>query len=358
MPYSNITSLLKKGRELQQLEHQSKEAEKLGTLRAGSSGIRSPQGDVAGACHRKTMLRSLGIQIEVPDDSKQMMFELGFASEDIVCETLGRVLQPGHVILREADIPTDWTTRNGIRVTGRPDVVICSGRFDPEVAVHSVSPGTPGVNEKLTPILGIELKSVHSVWSAKKYLFGQMPSLSNLAQAGHYMWKLDIPYKLIYKSYSALGQGMSWAPRMAGMFPAQGQPMSSYMNYNENGNPLEVKQFEMGYSLEFDQHGRLKFLSDLPNSKWVPTLITKQDLEEYYQYISTMAEKKELGGRPMTLDAIGEKESYTMCKYCPLGPKSEKNTSPFAGICDSYEDKGFDRWLQEVKKVQVGSEIK
>lgn len=336
MSYENITALLKRGRELQQAEHQSKESEKIGTLRAGSSGIMSPQGDVAGACHRKTMLRSLGIQIEQPDDSKQMMFELGIASEDIVTNTLNRVLEPGHVVLREADIPTDWLTKNGTRVTGRPDIVICVDRTDP---IAHANPGH-------VPILGIELKSVHSVWSAKKYLFEQMPSLSNLAQAGHYMWKLDIPYRLVYKSYSALGQGMSWAPRMAGMFPAQGDPMSEYLDYNDKGVPLQVKQFEMGYKLEWDSNNRLKFLSDMPNSRWVPTLVTKSDLEEYYEYISTMEARQDLGKRPMTLDAIGEKESYTMCKYCPIQK-----------VCDSFESKGFGTWLAEVKKVQLNPEV-
>lgn len=322
MSYENITELLRRGREKQQTEHARKETEKLGTLRVGNSGIRDPKsGDVAGSCHRKAYLRMQGIEIETPDDAKQMMFQMGYASEDITTSTLEGMLEPGHTILREADIPIDWTTRSGIRVTGRPDVVICSGA---------------------KPLLGIELKSVHSVWSAKKYLFEQTPSLSNLCQAGHYMWKLGIPYRLIYKGYSQLGQGMSWAPRMASMFPAQGSPMSEYMDYNERGLPLQVKQFELGYSLEIDEKsGRLRYRSDLPNSSWVDSLITTGDIQEFYEHVAEIGTSRDLGSRPLTLDASGNKESYTMCKYCPIQAE-----------CDTYDgDRDFDKWLNSVREV-------
>ncbi len=336
MSYGNITKLLRDGRLRQQVEHAVEEQKKLGTLRVGNSGIRSPDSDdVAGSCHRKTYLRTLGIEVERPDDSKLMMFELGYASEDIVVKTLQGSLEPGHVILREADIPINWTTRNGTAVSGRPDVVICKQ--------YSPDPADPLVVQKVInqPVLGIELKSVHSVWSAKKYLFEQTPSLSNLCQAGHYMWKLGIPYRLIYKGYSQLGQGMSWAPRMASMFPAKGEPMSEYLDYNEKGMPLQVKQFEIGYQLELDQHGRLKYKSDL-SDKWVSSLITVADIEGYYNYVAEMGERKQLGPRPMTLDAVGNKESYQMCKYCPLQE-----------TCDKHETKGFDTWLAEVRKVAI-----
>lgn len=338
-PYENITALLRAGRVKQQQTHAEAEKLKLGTLRVGNSGIRdSKSGDIAGSCHRKTYLRTLGIEVEEIEDSKLMMFELGYASEDVVVGTLEGMLNPGHVILREADIPINWTTRHGTPVSGRPDVVICE-KAPLSGTITAAGPDMYTVNK---PILGIELKSVHSVWSAKKYLFEQTPSLSNLCQAGHYMWKLGIPYRLIYKGYSQLGQGMSWAPRMAGMFPAQGEPMSEYMDYNEKGMPLQVKQFELGYSLELDAHGRLRYKSDLPNSKWVSSLITTGDIEEYYNYVAEMGERKDLGARPMTLDAVGNKESYKMCKYCPL-----------TATCDKFEDRGFDVWLEEVKKVAI-----
>lgn len=325
----NITALLKRGREMDREEYQKLEVAKLGNLRAGNSGIMAETGDIAASCHRKTLLRSLGIEIDPPDDSKQIMFQLGYASEDLCVSDLKPTLPEGHTILQEADIPIDWTTKNGVRVTGRPDIVIC---------------------EAGVPKLGLELKSVHSVWSARGVLFGGQPKLSNVAQAAHYMWKLDIPYKLIYKSYSQLGQGMSWAPRMAAMFPAQGTPGSEFMDYNEKGMPLQVKQFELVYDLEVDKHGRVKFRREstdtsgrtLEPGKWEHSLVTTGDIERYYEYVSEMVAKKQLGSRPMNVDLMGNKESFDMCnaKYCPL-----------SGTCDKYEG-DFDKWLSAVKKLE------
>lgn len=361
----NLTKMIRDGRQKGRDKHKADEIPKLGTLRVGNSGIMSENGDVAGACHRKTMLRSMGVEIDPPDEKKLIMFELGYANEDVTMGLLSAALPEGHTILREADIPIDWLTTNGMRVTGRPDMVVC--RQDRELLVDSsieplaaignviVYDGLkPLVRMKNVPVLGIELKTVHSIWTAKKVLFEGKPGLSNLAQAGHYMWKLGIPYKLIYKCYSQLGQGMSWVrsgkeygrTTMPDMFPAQGEPGSEYLSYNEKGMPLQVDQFEVVYDLEFDQHGRLKYrresTDELNEGKWQYSLVSRQDIERYYNHVAELAQKKELGGRPMTVDAHGTRESYNMCneKYCPLG-----------AICDKYESKGFEKWFSEVKKL-------
>lgn len=348
----NLTQLIRDGRQKGRDKHKADEIPKLGTLRVGNSGIMSENGDVAGACHRKTMLRSMGVEIDPPDEKKLIMFELGYANEDVTMGLLSAALPEGHIILREADIPIDWLTTNGMRVTGRPDMVVCRTVLDQGLESGRII-SLPG-NPLLTPVLGIELKTVHSIWTAKKVLFEGKPGLSNLAQAGHYMWKLGIPYKLIYKCYSQLGQGMSWVrsgkeygrTTMPDMFPAQGEPGSEYLSYNEKGMPLQVDQFEVVYDLEFDQHGRLKYrresADELNEGKWQYSLVSRQDIERYYNHVAELAQKKELGGRPMTVDAHGTRESYNMCneKYCPLGV-----------ICDKYESKGFEKWFSEVKKL-------
>lgn len=338
----NLTSMIRAGRQVGRDKYKSEEASKLGNLRVGSSGIMSDTGDIAASCHRKALLRSKGIEVDPPDEKKLIMFELGYASEDITTGLLEKALQPGQVILRETEIPIEWQTSNGTRVTGRPDVVLCDQKpwteFDFETILSVAVPDSLLLRN--IPKLGIELKSVHSVWTVREVIFNKTPKLANIVQAAHYMWKLGIPYKLVYKSYSQLGQGMSWSPKMAAMFPTEGSPGSEYMKYNEKGVPLQVDQFEVVYDLDIDQHGRVRYrLEEDSSGKWEYSLVTTHDIERYFQYLSTMDEKKDLGPRPMTLDAVGGKESYDMCgaKYCPL-----------SGICDKHE-KSYDVWLSTVR---------
>lgn len=328
----NITSLLRRGREIEREEHAAGEVGKIGTLRAGSTGILADNGDIAGYCHRKAHLRSLGIEIDPPTDDKLIMFELGYASEDVVADSLLKSLPEGLVMLREEEIPIAWQTRNGTRVTGRPDIVVC--RIPSNIAEAESS---QLVADKI-PVLGLELKSVHSVWVAREVLFNRTPKLGNLAQAAHYMWKLNIPYKLVYKGYSSLGQGMVSSDWMARMFPRPGDWGSEFMEYNEKtGKPKHVKQFEIVYDLEFDTHGRLKFRVE-GTDKWISSLVTTGDIERYYEYVSTLPEKG-LGPRPLTLDPLGEKLNYRDCQYCPL-----------ESICDSTEKMGYEKWLAAVRK--------
>jgi hypothetical protein len=318
----DISERLRLGRIAEQDKRAGDEEKKLGNLRAGMTGIRSSDtGDVAGACHRKSLVRSLGIEIEKPDDHKLIMFELGFASEDITLEILKRSLQPGEILLQEEEIPIEWSTRNGTKVTGRPDIVLCDASS--------------------TPILGLELKSVHSMWTARDVLFGGQPKMNNIAQAAHYMWKLNVPYKLIYKGYSALGQSMNdWASKM---FPRKGEPLSEYIDYNDKGGVKGIKQFEIVYDLKVDSQKRVCYkLESEPEASWKRTIITTTDIENYYEYVSQMAEKKDLGPRPMTIDAHGEKLNYKDCGYCPLQK-----------TCDEYEAKGFDTWLEQVRKLDM-----
>lgn len=339
----NISERLRLGRKAEQDKRAGEESKKLGVLRAGMTGIMSETGDIAGTCHRKTHLRALGLEAEKPDENKLIMFELGFASEDITMEILEKSLQPGEILLREEEIPIQWTTTNGTKVTGRPDIVICSSSSErTDGALGNPMQGALAMDDLwLTPKLGLELKSVHSIWTARDVLFGGKPKMGNLAQAAHYMYRLNVPYKLIYKSYSQLGQSMSdWATKF---FPRKGEPNSQYVDYNDKGGVKGLKQFEIVYDLMIDSKGRVCYrlesaASQDQGGEWKRTIITVQDIERYYEYVSTMAEKKQLGGRPMTIDAHGEKLNYTDCAYCPLQK-----------TCDETEQLGYDKWLEAVK---------
>lgn len=334
----NITERLRLGRERIQRERADEETKKVGVLRAGMSGIMAGTGDIAGTCHRKTHLRSLGLEIDPPDEHKQMMFELGYASEDITLNILNKSLLPNEIILREEEIPINWTTTNGVAVSGRPDIVLCTDIPSTDDIRNNYTgwfEHKQAVSTKIKAVLALELKSVHSVWTARDVLFNQQPKMNNLIQAAHYMWKLNVPYKLIYKSYSALGQSMSdWAQKL---FPKQGEPLSQYIDYNDKGSIKGVKQFEIVYDMKIDDRGRVCYKLE-EASEWTRTIITTQDIERYYTYVAEMGEKKNLGPRPMTIDAHGEKLNYKDCAYCPLQK-----------TCDENEKLGYDKWLEAVR---------
>lgn len=339
-----LTELFAKARVLRKEKRGAEEVGKLGNLRAGSSGIFSASGESAGHCLRKAHVRQLGLEIEELAEDKLIMFDLGFASEDIVVDKLTRALEgTGKIVLCEEQIPIEWRTSSGTKVTGRPDAVIC----EPSTlyGITNLSATTPihtqqGIVPPAKPELGIELKSVHSIWTARDVLFGGKPKLSNIIQAAHYMWKLNVPYKLVYTGYSQLGQGMvgtdSWVSRM---FPKQGQPMSEYVDYNKDkGTIKHIKQFEIVYDMRIE-NGVVEYKPEM-SEKWVATIVTIPDIERFFEKVSQIPSTGELGPRPSPVDTLGKKAGYMDCDYCPL-----KST------CDTHEKSGYNKWLEEVKKV-------
>lgn len=325
---SNLASRLKAGRQLERAKHREGDAAKLGTLRAGNSGMMSNSGDIAGSCHRRAHLRSLGLEVEEPDDSKLVMFQMGTANEDVVYRDLIHTSGPDEVILREEEIPTTWMTSNGTKVTGRPDMVVC--RRDEGATV---------------PIWGIEIKSIASVWTTRDIIGTQQPKLEHLIQAGHYSWQIGVPFRLLYKQYGIQeipfwkGQnGPGWGQKL---FPVQGAPGSEFIDYEKG----RVQPFEITYELSW-ANGTLRYRREYPSQsgeaagseQWKRTLVDVESIRRYYEFTSRMAQDQELGPRPMTIDAVGKEKSWTGCSYCPL-----------QGTCDNYEDNGYSEWLEAVR---------
>jgi hypothetical protein len=327
----DILGLITAARAANREEHIQKEKDKYGVLRAGSTGIMSDENEIAGACHRVSLLRSKGIEVDPPTWDKYIMFELGYANEDVIANQLKKVLPEGWSLKMEEEIPIAWTTSNGTSVTGRPDIVV----FD-----------TSG-----NKVIGLELKSVHSVWVAREVLFKKKPKLANLAQSAHYMWKLGIPeYKLFYKSYSQLGQGMAGSDWIAKQFPRPGEPGSEFVDYTEvseaqvakgKGPTIKhIRQFEIVYDLKWDRNGRLQYRVEGNKGVWTNTILTKKSIEGYFEFVSRMEQDKNLGPLPVGVDASGDKLSYSQCKYCPLNQ-----------TCKEYSSKGYDKWMEQVLKV-------
>lgn len=332
---TNIGQRLAEGRQLLRAGYKELDAAKLGVLRAGNSGIMSVDGEVAGSCHRVAHLRQLGIELDPPDDKSLVMFQVGTANEDIVYRDLIQTAAEGEVVLREEEIPIEWFTSNGTKVSGRPDMVICrSNLINHEVVAE--------------PVLCLELKSVASVWTTRSVLFENDPKLAHLCQVAHYMWKLGTPGRLIYKQYA--NQAMpDFAHRY---FPKAGKPGSEYMDYGNDGKPKCVRPFEIVYELEFDADGRLRFRrEDQPEGVWGLTIVSKQDIEKYYEYVSTMGSTQSLGQRPLTLGWDGEAKRYSNCDYCPLDKVCDK-VAKMGGtkkVEGSTEAEKYLYWLAEAR---------
>lgn len=350
-----LSTRLSKAREKNRQAHRDGEVRKHGNLRAGSSGILTKEGDSAGMCMRKAYLRQQGIEIEELGEDKHIMFELGYANEDVIAAQLETVLEEGEFLLREEQIPVEWSTTNGTKVTGRPDIVVCrkkdwivtqadidSGlvsKEDQHLRVGSVVPGALH-----DPVCGLELKSVHSLYTARDVLFEGTPKLEHIVQAAHYMWKIGCPWKIMYKSYSQLGQGFSHRDRRSSFLPKWGEPGSEYIDWIGSGERAQfkhLKQFEIVYDIHADATGRIHYRREgAPDAeKSTPTIVTLSDIERFFEEVSRIEEVGQLPPRPLTISASGSKLRYSTCSYCTL-----------KGICDSADKKKttFLEWFEEV----------
>lgn len=344
----NISERLKQARALDRKEYERKEVEKRGNLRIGNSGIMNAEGEIAGGCHRVAHVRALGLELDPPDASRLIMFEGGFANEERVLLDLNKTKNDGEIILKEEEIPIEYKTSNGTKVSGRPDIVICSNHVIIPEGTKLKLWNTPGEIVEYTgpqpelsmpiPLVGIELKTVNSVWVSRDALFTGKPKLENVIQAVHYMWKLKCPeYKLIYRSYS-----QQVVPAFGLFLPAPGEPFSEHVEYNEKGKPKFVKPYEIVYDLSIDSStGDVAYRREGDSNPWAKTFVNVKDIERYYEYVSTMGTRKDLGPELMLLDITGDKKKYKHDAYC--------DACKYAKLVDN----DYDRWLAVVKENNV-----
>jgi hypothetical protein len=310
-------------------EHDLKEADKKGILRAGNTGLLLEGSKVVGPCARQTLLRLEGIKYETIEDNKRLMFDAGLSNEDIWTKSLEAGIQKAGeawVIKREEEIPIKWTTPSGILVTGRPDIVL--GQMD---------------GEQFTPKLGLELKLVSSVWTARDVGVMLEPKLVHLLQAGHYAWQLNVPFQLWYTNRAEFAVGSGWEQKT---FPPAENLLTQILEFGESRGKQTVKkvlQFRQGYELEWTRSNQLKYrpiLSDESGEPrqldWTWTPITKQGIVDYYEAVLAQREKKKLAARPLNLKSDGSPGTFSSCDYCPLKDS-----------CDSHES-NYSKWLDVV----------
>lgn len=144
----------------------SKEAEKIATFRVGSSGaITSENKAYYTQCGRLAQARYLGYQAP-PTESMRAMFNGGLTLEDFVEQRL-KVL--GISFDKEKQIEVMLTPE--IRVTGRPDFILHFEDGD----------------------VGIEVKSLASVFSVIKQRKNGQPFMKHMIQAATYMCAMSMP---------------------------------------------------------------------------------------------------------------------------------------------------------------------
>ncbi|TGN99695.1 hypothetical protein PN36_35030 [Candidatus Thiomargarita nelsonii] len=315
----SIKKLLKDSGDLRDSEFAGLEQKKTGVLRAGNSSLLTAEGEFIGQCPRMTYLRYKGINVEEFPADRKLMFDAGRMNEEIWTEKLKRVWPPSHIV-REEETPTSWSTSNGVTVTGRPDLVL-------------LEDGPEGP----TAALGLELKMVSSLWTAREVFFQREPKLLHLIQAGHYMWQMNIPFKLCYTLYVDMAV-TGWA---GGVFPKKNQPLSEFCSYTPAGKISKILPFEVVYDLSFDRSGKLFYQLEGSEKEKTASLVTIDRIRDYYEFISQMDQKQRLPSPPKNLKPSGEKCSWKLCHYCSLSP-----------VCSVFEAEKTQKYVENKPEYQ------
>jgi hypothetical protein len=308
----NIRSLLEKGQATQDAAHATAETEKAGKLRGGSAGNVGRDGKIYGECHRKAMLRLMGLEKDEGSDRAQM-FDAGNRNED---SWAMKLKDAGCTIRREEEIQVSYLLPGtDYIISGRPDIVI--GDLDYEV-VNRLPDGTEIQfgSPAFIPKHGLELKGVFSHSTAVGVYLEGIPQTKHLCQAAFYSLALGkLPYSLCYTSASVIELAY-WAQKKFGQ--------------------KKLQPFYKIFELSWTADGALKY-RDEDGGEWTVTQLTSEGLHDYYKLVVECKDSKQLGPRPSSAYATGEPLPYDSCKYCPL-----------AEVCDNYED-DYDEWLTAVR---------
>lgn len=353
MSESLIKELFVQGHRALRAKHDQEESTKVGTLRGGSCGLVFEDGKVASNCASLVYLRFQGIDISClsPDRAtRELMFEAGRTNEDSWFQVLANSGYQG-TIKRESEIPISWELANGVKVTGRPDMVLCS----PE------------------PELGIELKLVSSLWTARSVKINLVPKMPHLCQAGHYSWKLGVPFEIWYTSRTDIEASPDFHQKDYPAYQEYGSDAFTYRFYEhyQDGGFLKKRAiteeeyqqarsdpatastvsalvgkylpFVQGFQLAWDADGWLSYspIDAQVSGVWTKTIISQERLQRFYELVSSL---KTVPKEPLSLKASGAREGYKLSTYCSLGK-----------LCCRYQaGRDIQEWANEVK-VLVGN---
>jgi hypothetical protein len=321
----DIKHLLDLGSVLLEQDGREKDYAKRGSLRGGSVGwMTDDRSACAGTCPRRAWARMKGYYLE-DNSSKQPMFQGGHLSEEGVLELLKHSWKGS--VKREEEIPISWKTKNGILVTGRPDMVL----FTPQ-----------GI-----PVHGLELKLVSSMWTALSVI--QKPKTEHVMQAAHYARILNLDWTIVYVNRTNWALLSDFAMKKV---PKQGEPGSQYVEYEERnknikdkeGNQKKIKFIEGKAMLPFHHTFPIRWNENdevevKVGDEWQPSFISWSGIECFYNFVAEMDATGQCGPAPSVVDVFGNAEGYSGCKYCPLKEECGGKEIPldkFKGICESH----------------------
>lgn len=290
-----IKDLYIKASQMESDEHAAKEQDKKGILRGGTTGHLSLDGDVVGQCHRKALIRFLGLQ---KPSGANFWFDMGMANEELWLSKLKKSWGPN--IRCEEEYPIVWEL-DGVKITGRPDMVL----FD--------------ADDK--PVAGIELKSMGAINSAVGIKYDNKPKVANLLQAAHYSSQVGVPFYLVYTCF-VKGPLPYWAQKQ----------------YGEK----ELEPFIREFKVYLDESGAIYYMTE--QGKEFKTGLTLAGMKDFYRLVIDMDKQKSLYHRFADKDLSGKPLPYNVCNYCP-----------YQRTCTNYEH-DFDRWIDEVQKISEVAE--
>lgn len=325
-------------------EGNAREAEKVGRLRAGNTGMIMENGDIVGSCAAETYLRMLGINGKPVDANKELMFAGGRLNEDHWLQVLKKSYEGP--IACEEEIATKWKTANGIDVTGRPDIALCSEvRYSDYYG--SMMKGDTAYEVPVKPESILELKQIMSVNSAYNVLIKREPQLKHLMQNAHYMWQHDCPGELWYTNRNNLDMP-GWMEFRE--FPKPGEPGTESLGYRyyrmgdinpRTGKPKKhqlteadymsgkykktfaqaskIKPFVQGFKLQL-MDGTLYYQdASKPKGEWIESIVTIERIKRFYEFVSELEQYGKVPKPALNLTATGDKIGWKFSDYSDLG---------------------------------------
>jgi hypothetical protein len=286
-----IKDLYQKAGIIEAAEHLAKEGDKQGVLRGGTTGAVADDGEVIGQCHRKALVRFLGLQ---KPSGSNYWFDMGFANEELWVAKIKKSWP--HNIRCEEDYPIRWEV-DGTPVTGRPDMVL----FD----------------EDDKPVAGVELKSVGAINSAMGVRFENKPKTANLLQAAHYSSQVGVPFYLVYTCF-VKGPLPYWAQKRFG--------------------EKELHPFIKEFKVYINSAGKICY--DQEDGTPTVTDLSLDGIKNFYRLIVDMDKQKSLYNRFRDRELNGKPLPYDVCNYCP-----------YQRACNNHAD-DYDRWIDEVTKMK------
>jgi hypothetical protein len=257
----NIIDSFLKGFDVDAADKAHTDKDKKLVLRGGSVGCVIGQGECIGN-PQEALARFIGY--ELPKDGiAPFYFAAGFGNEDVWENNLRKA---GHKILTDAEEKIDTKIGN-FRFTGSPDIRI--------------------LDDDGKPKLGIELKAVCSPSTATDIYVFNKPKIKHVAQSAIYSHFLNIPYTLVYTSYS-------------NYYP--------HMSVARKEKIWKIEPFVKEFPIKIDKDGWV--LVKIGRS-FEKTIVSVPGILKYYESIGTMYETRRADIlQPRELDIFGEPQNF------------------------------------------------